>query len=311
MAANQADGTVALIDLRTHKPVATLPARNGPRANALAFFPDGRTLSTGGVNGHATFWDVAAGSVERTLRFPDPVVWTAVSPDGRLLAVQTQAPGSRESRVEVRDLSSRAVLYRHRLAAASNRAGLFFSPDGKELAALGCCERHSVVEVWAARSGTERFTHNGVITDVAFTPNGRLLGTATPDGKLVLLDAHDGKQVGSPIRVAPETLESISFSPDGKLFAATSADLTTTLWDLRSRKRLGSSFPVRQEALPVTRFTPKGDLLIDYLADAAQWPTDLRTWKRFACRVAGRDLTRDEWADLLPGRSYRSVCRGL
>jgi WD40 repeat protein len=308
MAANQADGTVALIDLRTRKPVARLSARSGPRAYALSFFPDGRTLVTGGVNGQATLWDVATRSVERTLRFPDPVVWTAVSPDGRLLAVQTQAPGGRESRVEVRDLSSRAVLYRHRLSPASDRGGLSFSSDGKELAALGCCEPGSVVEMWAARSGIELFAHKGLATDIAFTANGRLLGTATTDGKLVLLDAHDGKQVGSSIRVSPQTLQSISFSPDGKLFAATSDDLTTTLWDLRSRKRLGSSFPVRQEALPLTRFTPKGDLMIDYLADAAQWPTDLRTWKRFACQVAGHDFTRDEWNDLLPGRPYRSIC---
>jgi class 3 adenylate cyclase/WD40 repeat protein/energy-coupling factor transporter ATP-binding protein EcfA2 len=308
MSTNQADGTVAIIDLRTHEVVSTLPARNGPDADALAFFPDGRTLATGGVNGHVTLWDVTTRSVERTLRFPDPVVWTAVSPDGRLLAVQTQARGKPGSRVEVRDLSSRAVLYGHRLPSGADRGGLSFSPDGRKLAALGCCERGSLIKVWAARSGTELYEHRGLATVIAFSPDGRLLGAGTTDGKLVLLNARDGRQVATPIRVATETLETISFSPDGRQFAATSADLTTTLWDLRSRKRLGNSFPVRQEALPVAQFTPKGDLLIVYLADAAQWPTDMRTWKRFACQVAGRDLTRAEWADLLPNRPYQPLC---
>jgi WD40 repeat protein len=252
--------------------------------------------------------DVATRSVERTLRFPARVVWTAVSQDGRLLAVQTRAPGTPGSHVEVRDLSSKALLYRHKLPSGSDRGGLQFSPDGRELAALGCCEGGSVVDVWAARSGHEVFEHKGLLaTAIAFSPNGRLVAART-DGRLVLLDAHDGKPIGSPIRVAPETLESLSLSPDCKLFAATSADLTTTLWDLRSRKRLGSSFPVRQEALPLARFTSNGDLLIDYLADAAQWPTDLPTWVRFACQVAGRDLTRAEWADLLPNRPYQHVC---
>lgn len=37
-------------------------------------------------------------------------------------------------------------------------------------------------------------------------------------------------------------------------------------------------------------------------------PTDLRAWVRFACQVAGRELTRAEWSDLLPERSYRPIC---
>jgi hypothetical protein len=31
-------------------------------------------------------------------------------------------------------------------------------------------------------------------------------------------------------------------------------------------------------------------------------------WKRQACLVAGRELTRQEWADAVPGRPYRAVC---
>ena len=49
-------------------------------------------------------------------------------------------------------------------------------------------------------------------------------------------------------------------------------------------------------------------LVIDYEAQAAQWPMDVRSWERFACQVAGRDLTRSEWSDELPGRPYRHVC---
>jgi hypothetical protein len=56
------------------------------------------------------------------------------------------------------------------------------------------------------------------------------------------------------------------------------------------------------------RFAPNGDLVIDNLADTAVWPTGLDAWERFACQVAGRDLTRAEWADLLPNRPYQHVC---
>jgi hypothetical protein len=35
---------------------------------------------------------------------------------------------------------------------------------------------------------------------------------------------------------------------------------------------------------------------------------DVGTWERFACQVAGRNLTRAEWRDLLPDRPYKLVC---
>src|ERR1700733_15042788 len=89
MATDQAGGTVAVVDLRTLRLVRTLPARDGSTAAAISFMPDGRTLVTGGVNGQVSFWAVDSGRVTRTLRFAAPVWWTAASPDGRLLAVQT------------------------------------------------------------------------------------------------------------------------------------------------------------------------------------------------------------------------------
>lgn len=55
-------------------------------------------------------------------------------------------------------------------------------------------------------------------------------------------------------------------------------------------------------------FEPGGRLLITELDSAILWPLDRPTLQRFACRVAGRNLTRQEWDDLLPNRAYRRVC---
>jgi WD40 repeat protein len=308
MATDQAGGTVALVDLRALRLIDMLPARNGSVANALAFLPDGRTLVTGGINGHVTLWDTGSRSVVRTLRFPDPVWWVAVSPDGKLLAAQTQAKDSPNSRVQVQDLATGTVLYTHDVE--NGYGGLYFSPDGRALAALGCCQPGSSIEVWDARSGKELFTPRveGHATAIAFSPDGRLLGAGTEDGQVVLWDAHDGSQLGSPIQVATGVVTPISFSPDGRLLAVGGGDQRTTLWDLRSRKRLGNSFPIVRGAAPAPLFEANGDLFIDYLSDAAQWATDLQTWERFACQVAGRDLTRADWNDVLPDRPYRHVC---
>jgi WD40 repeat protein/class 3 adenylate cyclase/energy-coupling factor transporter ATP-binding protein EcfA2 len=309
MAESLADGRIGLVDLRAQRLIDTLPARNGPSVDALAFFPDGRSLATGGTNGKVTVWDVRKRAVVRTLRLRDHVWRVAVSPDGKLLATQAQAKGSSSSRVEVRNLTSGAVLF-HR-AIPNGKGGLDFSPDGRKLVALGCCDPGSTIKVWAARSGALLFSPRveGHATSIAFTPDGRLLAAGTEDGKVVLWDADKGSRVGAPIEVATGAVDPISFSPDGRLFAVSSNDLTATLWDLRARKRLAEAFPVEQGSIPVARFAPGGDLVIDNLTDTTRWPTDVRAWVRFACRVAGRELTHDEWNDLLPGRPYRHVCR--
>lgn len=308
MATDQADGTVALIDIRTLKLIATLPARNGLIANALAFFPDGRTLATGGINGHVTLWDVRTRSVVRTLHFSDPVWWVAVNAEGELMAVETQAKNSPDSRVQVLDVRTGKVLYTH--TVRYGRGGLYFSPNGRALAALGCCQPASSINVWDAQSGADQYTPHlhGHATSIAFSPDGLLLGAGTEDGHVVLWDARNGKQLGSPIKVATGAIDPISFSPNGRLLAAASGDQTTTLWDVASRKRLGNSFPVEQGVVTVPVFEPNGNLMIDYLSDAAEWPTDLQTLERFACRAAGRDLTAAEWNDLLPRLPYRRVC---
>jgi WD40 repeat protein len=310
MATSQADGTVALIDLRTRRVIDTLAARNGQPAEALAFFPDGRRLATGGVAGRLTLWDVHARKVLRTIPFPEPVWWVAVSPDGRRLAVQTRTAVSPRSRIEVRDVASNRVLYSRTIAIDRGRGGLFFSPDGRRLATPGCCGPGSPIEVWDARSGKRELNVavDGYATSLAFSPDGRLLAAGTNSGKVLLLDARDGERRGPPIEVGKDEIDPVSFSPDGRLLAASSADQTATVWDVASRKRLGTTFPAVQGVVPVAQFATDGDLVIAYLADAVKWPMDPRTWERFACKVAGRGLTPAEWDDILPDRDHQRVC---
>jgi WD40 repeat protein len=310
LAESMAHGKIALVDLHARRLVGTLPARNGASADALAFSPDSKTLATGGVNRNVTLWTVGTRSIVRTLPFRERVWWIAFSPDGKLLAVQTKSGRSSDSHVEVRDFDSGIVLYRRVVAAG--KGGLAFTPDGRKLAALGCCEPDSTVEVWAARSGAKLFSPHvdGHARSIAFSPDGRLLAAGTEDGKVVLWDAGNGSEVGAPTQVATGSIDPISFSPNSRLFSASSGDQTATVWNVRTRKRLGNTFPIEQGSIPVARFTPAGDLVIENLVDTAIWPMDLSSWERFACQVAGRDLTRGEWTALLPSRPYQHVCPG-
>ncbi len=310
MATNQTNGTVAVVDLRTLRLVRTLPTRDGNGGAAISFMPDGRTLVTGGANRQVGFWDVDSGRVTRTLRFAQPVWWTAASPDGRLLAVQTSPADDSDNRVEVVRIATGAVLQSHALPYESN--GVEFTHDGRELVALGCCGTGpgSVLVAWDVRTGRRLFELGPSVNASSFdiAPGSQLLGVGTEGGQVLLLDPRSGRPTAPPIQAATGEILSVSFSPDGRSYAVSSLDGTASVWDLQSGTRLGDPFPPYPGASPTALFEPNGQLLIDWLSNAIELPMNVNTWEQFACRVAGRNLTRAEWHGVLPNRAYRPTC---
>jgi WD40 repeat protein len=310
MATDQGDGTIAVLDLLTHRLVRTLPARDGPITAAISFMPDGRTLVTGGLNRRVTFWALNSGRVTRTLRFAQPVWWTAASPDGRLLAVQTGPPDGSDNRVEVVRISTGTVLQSHAVPYGPN--GVEFTHDGRELVALGCCVTGSgsALVAWDARTGRQLFKlgDRASVSTFDIAPGSDLIGVGTADGQVLLLDPRTGKPTASPIQVASGAIAQSSFSPDGRSFAVSSTDHTVSVWDLPARARLGDTFGPYPGIVPAVLFESSGRLLIELASSAVEWPMDVNTWVHFACRMAGRNLTRAEWHSVLPNRAYRPTC---
>ena len=144
MATSLGDGTVALVDLRTKRLVAhAARPRRRARPRRLAFSPDGRRLATGGTAGSVTIWDVASRRRRRTAcASAEPVWWTAISPDGRLLAVQRQAgaPATRSSRSA--SCGSGETLFSTHALRLRRRGDLAFSPTAA-VRGPGCCEEGS------------------------------------------------------------------------------------------------------------------------------------------------------------------------
>jgi WD40 repeat protein len=247
-----------------------------------------------------TIRDVPADSVVLRLRFPDPVGAVAVSPDGRRLAVLYGGIGA-AGRLAVRELPSGRPLYAHTVRCGAGQ-DLEFSRDGRTLLAAGCLDGGEIATVWDAGSGAPLFSTPAIWA--AFTPDSRTLAAGTADGRVVLSDARTGRQRGAAMQTARGAVAQIAISPGGRLLAVTGDD--TTLWDIASRQRVGDHFPDEPGFVQPIAFEPNGRLLFD--PTHAEWPLDLPTLQRFACRAAGRDLTRAEWTSLLPDRPYRRVC---
>jgi WD40 repeat protein len=231
-----------------------------------------------------------------------------VSPDGRLVAAQTQAQNATNAEVQVRPVTGGAPLWQHEVRDGTG--GLNFSPDGREVAALGCCTSFSTVESWDTRSGTKLFRQRQLnqATAIAYVPRAQELAVATEDGQVLFLNARTGAVAAPSLRVSTGNIAEISFSPDGTVMAVASRDGSTTLWDLRTGAQIGGSFPARPNVITVPVFEHDGRLLIEYQSDAAQWPMDVASWQRFACQIAGRDITPAEFHQILPTHPYMHVC---
>lgn len=58
-------------------------------------------------------------------------------------------------------------------------------------------------------------------------------------------------------------------------------------------------------------FEPRGEglLAFDDHGGVFSWPISIRAWEKRACSLAGPNLTRARWAQLVGGHAYTTVCR--
>jgi WD40 repeat protein len=102
----------------------------------------------------------------------------------------------------------------------------------------------------------------------------------------------------------------IAFAPDGKTFVSGGTDGAISLFDGRTGALLATVHPGQagKDASPV--FLHDGHtVLIGSLDNGAySWDTRPAAWIAFACRVAGRNLTKAEWRSAFGDEPYRATC---
>ena len=105
----------------------------------------------------------------------------------------------------------------------------------------------------------------------------------------------------------PGELKAVSVSADGGTLIAFSPEDTIAIYDLAAGIPIGAPFAVESD-LGVLRADGE-ELAVDARGGVAVWDLRPATHQAAACRMAGRDLTRDEWAAHLGELGeYRSTC---
>ena len=229
----------------------------------------------------AWLWDLSAEPVQISLREHRGVFRAAFSPKGRWLA--TAAEGGM---LRVWDLS--AVRSRARGAPAEpsrtyqhdgDVLALAFSLDDRWLAAASLDQS---VSVWDLSFSTEESLRSvAPRPQLLYEPNGAVDSLAiSRDGWLA------SSSVGGTVRL-------VRLTSSGPLDAATT-------WTSGDRIR---SIAFSPEAVPSSHW-----LITSGVFGILRWNLRIDELLDLACRLAGRNLTKDEWQQFLPGREYRQTC---
>ncbi len=273
--------------------------------SALAIEPDGRTLAAALANGNVAFADLRTRRVlgPSFLAHAGQTFSLALSGDGRWLAASGEDPG-----VDLWDARRRT--FENTFTFQGYVVDVSLSPDGTTLVATVNNRRGGELDVVsvARRTTLERVPVSQGRWG-RFSPDGRLFLYGDIAGRAWVFDTRTWRH-GAPLVGHTGVVLTVNLSPDGHTLATTSFDGTTRLWDLASGRAIGTPLPGIANHWVSAAFVDGGRRLVT-VYDTGRgylWDVSPQSWARRACDIAGRVLTRAEWEDALPERSYGPEC---
>ncbi len=324
--------TVGVFSTRTLRQVATFTIRPPEGLiTALAWSPAGGMLAVGARGGMVQLWSVDGAprhvrSLSDLTALPgqsEAIQSLVFSPDGRLLAgsdkAQTTSLGHTSTALVAtlaiwRVATGGTVTPPTDLGGGNSLNGsdvVAFSPDGKRVAASLLTGGVRVYDPFGGQLVRTLSDPGDDAISLAFGPSG-ILAEGTLGGTVELWNPATGKRLAQPLLADSVAITSVAFDPTGRRFAtAGSGDGTIKVWFTAGLQQEGPRLAADPDATSAVAFDPGGKdlLVVDDRGGAFAWPTSLPAWQQDACTLAGRNLTRAEWAQFVAGRPYTAVCR--
>ena len=288
-------------------PLVSTPMPQGSYLD-IAWAPDSTTINMTSGDPVVRIWDSRTGrQVAQRRLAPSPSTEGAAiaffSLDGKYLLV-----GSTSGRIHVLDAHTLAPsrdpiqVYPQASGKAGHQDVSDFTPSGD----LHTVYLNDAIVDYVAGT-VRRWPDLGAEVVSRFpSPDGRrlLIGTQAGTG---LLDAHTMRWISPPSADQARFVGGgTKFSDDGSLVASVSNGRLSH-WDGRTGAYLGSA-TVDWDGDPAFSADNSQLLFAGETGTVASWNLDPVSWVAAACRIAGRDLTQQEWRTYLPDRPFEPVC---
>jgi WD40 repeat protein/energy-coupling factor transporter ATP-binding protein EcfA2 len=276
----------------------------GYRIRSASINRDGTRLATISDDKTIVVWNLETGRTEYKTNWHEQVVYSIrFSPDDTELL--TASKDGKVRLVHAKDGSP--VLFGNvpwmlgPLASGGFFYDARFSRDGSRIAA-SASENYAI---WICeRASPDRPTlitgapgnpngHWGLVTSVAFSPDGQLLVSASQDGTCRIWDVqtrafHSSLHPGAPVRSA-------EFSPDGKLLLTASSDGITRIYQFPEKVLRAELRSV--EASTTANFSADGTMILTaaYAGPVNLYYTEPWNVYKLAVNRVTRRLTAEEW----------------
>jgi WD40 repeat protein len=270
----------------------------------LAWRPDSRAVATLLDDESVRVWARDGGNLLEEHRVPgDGVFAAALGADGSSLVV-----GTRNGWVRTFGVDGRASGPDIRISTQKPAGAVAVARDGRH--ALATTGEQIVLLDLHSGEVQRRADLGFVAVGLTWSPDGRTIaatGVAPAQaffGATAALDAATLAPIWSV--VGPQAGGDFpTYSPDGSRFT-TVGDEQVRVYDPRS----GLVGSLRSEGLAAAAFRADGSTitLVSSTGRISTWDPGPEAARRAACRIAGRELSDDEWRKYLPDRARIRVC---